>query len=313
MKKNIRKTIPALLLCLGVLLVPSATFAGEEEEDYLYVENEWNYVENSLDVSNGIPEDAEGRLLEIKEAGKLVVATEPYFAPQEFIDPSLSGQEQYVGADMELARLIAERMGVELELVPMEFTKVLTAVSEGEVDLAISALAFTPARAQTAELSKGYYFTSGEETNSLLIREVDKNRFKSIDDIAGHKLIAQRGSLQESLGADNILHYEEFLRVSTIQEVYTAVAEGTSDAAIVDIESAQAYIDSKPGCGLMLVPEITFSMEEQYEGDRVAAGKGEIPLICFVNGVIDEVLESGKYQEWYDEYEKYAKSLGLEE
>ena len=313
MKKNIRKTIQALLLCLGLLLVSPAVYAEEEEEDYLYVENEWNFVENSLDVSNGIPADAEGRLLAIKEAGKLVVATEPYFAPQEFIDPSLSGQEQYVGADMELARLIAERMGVELEIVPMEFTKVLSAVSEGEVDLAISALAFTPARAQTMELSKGYYYTSGEDTNSLMIREADKNRIKSISDLSGRKLIAQRGSLQESLGADNILGYEEFLRVSTIQEVYTAIGEGTSDAAIVDIESAQAYIDSKPGCGLVLVPEVTFSMEEQYEGDRVAADKGEIPLICFVNGVIDEVLESGKYQDWYDEYEKYAKDLGLEE
>ncbi len=313
MKKNIRKSLPALLLCLGILLVPSAAFAGEEEEDYLYVENEWNYVENSLDVSNGIPENAEGRLLEIKEAGKLVVATEPYFAPQEFIDPSLSGQEQYVGADMELARLIAERMGVELEIVPMEFTKVLTAVSEGEVDLAISALAFTPGRAQMMELSKGYYYVSGEDANSLMIRETDGKKIKSINDISGHKLIAQRGSLQESLGADNILGYEEFLRVSTIQEVYTAVEEGTSDAAIVDIESAQAYIDSNPGCGLMLVPEVTFPIEEQYEGDRVAAEKGEIPLICFVNGVIDEVLESGKYQEWYDKYEKYATELGLEE
>ncbi len=313
MRKNIRKTIPALLLCLGVLFVPLGILAGEEEEDYLYVENEWNFVENSLDVSNGIPKDAEGRLLAIKEAGKLVVATEPYFAPQEFIDPSLSGQEQYVGADMELARLIAERMGVELEIVPMEFTKVLSAVSEGEVDLAISALAFTPARAQTMELSKGYYYTSGEDTNSLLIRETDKNRIKSIDDISGLRLIAQRGSLQESLGADNIFHYEEFLRVSTIQEVYTAIEEGSSDAAVVDIESAQAYIDSKPGSNLMLVPGITFSMEEQYEGDRVAADKGEIPLICFVNGVIDEVLKSGQYQEWYDEYEKYANNLELQE
>ncbi|MBP3900008.1 MAG: transporter substrate-binding domain-containing protein [Blautia sp.] len=313
MRKNIRKTIPALLLCLGVLFVPLGILAGEEEEDYLYVENEWNFVENSMDVSDGIPEDAEGRLLAIKEAGKLVVATEPYFAPQEFIDPSLSGQEQYVGADMELARLIAERMGVELEIVPMEFTKVLSAVSEGEVDLAISALAFTPSRAQMMELSKGYYYTAGEDTNSLLIRETDKNRIKSINDLSGLRLIAQRGSLQESLGADNIQHYGEFLRVSTIQEVYSAVENATSDAAIVDIESARSYIDSTPGCGLMLVPEITFSMEEQYEGDRVAADKGEIMLICYVNGVIDEVLESGKYQEWYDEYGEHAKELGLEE
>ena len=36
--------------------------------------------------------------------------------------------------------------------------------------------------------------------------------------------------------------------------------------------------------------------------DRIAAQKGEIQLICFVNGVIDEVLESGQYMAWYNQF-----------
>ena len=52
-------------------------------------------------------------------------------------------------------------------------------------------------------------------------------------------------------------------------------------------------------------------MEEQFKGDRVAAKKDEIMLICFVNGVIDELIESGEYGEWFKEYTDYAAELGL--
>ena len=97
------KKLIAILLAVFLLSGFSAA------EDQSYVENEWNYVDGSMDVSNGIPDTANGVLARIKETGVLRVATEVYFAPQEFIDPALDGQDAYAGADMELARLIAER------------------------------------------------------------------------------------------------------------------------------------------------------------------------------------------------------------
>ena len=142
-----------LPLFLALLLCISAAALAEETEE-LYVENQWNYVENSMDVSHGIPEDAAGALERIRLRGKLLVAMEPYFPPQEFLDFSKTGQAQFVGADVELAKRIAERMGVELEIVPMEFSQVLFAVADGECDLAISALAYTPSRAVMMTLSR---------------------------------------------------------------------------------------------------------------------------------------------------------------
>ena len=47
------------------------------------------------------------RLAQIKERGYIEVATEPYFAPYEFVDPSKTGDAQYVGMDMEIAKAIA--------------------------------------------------------------------------------------------------------------------------------------------------------------------------------------------------------------
>jgi len=93
--------------------------------------------------------------------------------------------------------------------------------------------------------------------------------------------------------------------------VYDSLESGSSDAGIVDIENAEIYIRNNPDCDLAVVPGIRFSMDEQFKGDRVAAKKNEIMLICFVNGVIDEVVESGEYREWFEKYTAYAVDLGL--
>lgn len=97
------------------------------------------------------------RLNDILERGYIEIATEPYFAPNEFIDPTKSGDDAYVGSDIELANYIGESLGVEVRIKPMDFTSVLGSITTGKYDLAISALAYTPARAETMNLSKGYY------------------------------------------------------------------------------------------------------------------------------------------------------------
>ena len=306
-----RGAILALGICLTffqasaeILETPSEQ--ASEDAAIAYIENEWNYVDGSMDVSKGIPEDASGRLAMIRDSGKLTVATEPYYPPQEFIDETQTGQARFIGADMELARLIARRMGVELEIVPLEFTEVLSQVANGKYDLAISALSFTSARAAVLEMSKGYYFTNEPASTGILIREKDADVIRGVDDLAERDLAAQSGSLQETMAVESIAFYRMFRRLSSVNAVYAAVENGNVDAGIVDLKNAHAYIENHPGCGLTIVPDVYFSLQPQYQGDRIAAEKGEIELMYFVNGVIDEVLESGQYDKWFDEFAEYA-------
>ena len=304
MKQIIR--IAGLALVLALLCM-----AALAEENTQYVGNDWGFVEESMDVSQGIPEKARGELGDIRARGLLRVATEPYYPPQEFIDPSLEGQAQYVGADMELARLIAERMGVELEIVPMDFTEVLPAVAEDVCDLAISGLAYTPARASAVTLSKGYHFSESSTGNGMVIRLENAETIRTLDDLTDKMIVAQSGSLQEALTAQNVFTYKEFRRLNSIQDVYDAVQRGEADAGTVDIETAQTYLRNNPNCGMVLASDIHFVLEPQFDGDRVAAKKGEIQLMYFVNGVIDELLADGRYEQWFSESEKYAERLGL--
>ena len=285
--------------------------AAAEEAETAYVENEWNFVDGAMDVSGGIPEDAAGVLDRIRRNGVLRVATEPYFAPQEFIDPALSGQAQYVGADMKLASLIAERMGVELEIIPMEFTRVLPALTEDLCDLTISAIAYTPGRASAYALSKGYYFTDSIASTGYIIREEDREKILTEGDLADKVIVAQSSSLQEALVAEHVHSYLEYRRLSSVQDVYDAVRTGQADAGAVDMETAEAYIESNPQAGLCLVEGMNYTLDTHYQGDRMAAKKGELQLIYFVNGVINEVLESGAYEQWIEEAQARAAELGL--
>ena len=294
-------TVLAGMICLGA--------AGEEEA--LFRENSLNYVEDSMDISGGIPDYAEGVLRKVRESGVLRVATEPYFPPQEFIDPERSGQDQYVGADMEMARLIAERMGVQLQILPMDFSHVLEAAAEDECDLVISALSFTPSRAGTNEMSKGYYFAGEMAGSGIVIRAEDAEKIRAVEDLATRTLAAQSGSVQESLAAENIPYYLEFRRLGSTQEVYDAVAEGQVDAGCVDLETGSAYVQEHPEAGLMMIEAVQFRQDKEFEGDRVAAKKGELHLIAFVNGVIDEIIEKDLYHQWMEAAQARADALGV--
>lgn len=260
----------------------------------------------------GASAEGSSRLDQIKKRGVLTVATEPYFAPNESIDPSKSGNEQYVGSDIELAELIAERIGVKLELVPLEFTQVLASVAEGKYDLAISALAWTPERNEAMELSVGYNFREDSDGYGLLVKEDKLGVINGPDDLADCIIVTQSASIQETLANEQIPAYKEFKKVSSMTDAFLSVQEGKADAAIVASKNAQLYIDANPDAKMAVVPEFRFTVDEKYGGTRIGAPKGETELIEAVNEVLKEVNENGQYKAWYDEYTEYAKELGIE-
>ena len=251
------------------------------------------------------------RLEQIKERGYLEVATEPYFAPNEFIDPTRQGDDKYVGADIELARYIADSLGVECRIVPLEFTAVLSSVTEGKYDMAISALAYTPTRAEAMELSDGYYYDADATWYGLLVREEDLDEIKSADDLGDKTVVVQSGSLQELFLQQQVPACKEEKRVSATTDGFLMVQEEKADACITAATTAQLFLDANPDCGMALVDGFRFVVDETTQGTRIGMKKGETELAAEVNRIIAEVTEKGLYKEWYQEYSEYATSLGI--
>ena len=251
---------------------------------------------------------AKGDLLEeIKAQGYIELCTEPYFAPFEFVDPSKTGDDQYVGVDIEIAKYIAEKIGVELRIVPLDFTAVLAGIADGKYDIAISAIAYSPSRAEAMRLSNVYKPNSGGY--GFLTRTEDVDKYSSVEDLKDAVVITQSGSVQESLYNQNVKACKEFKLVANMTDGYLAVAEGKADVCICSTESAQLYAEANGG---LAIPDFRFEVDPNMNGTVVAMPlKGSDSLLEVVNEAIAELNAQGKIDQWNEEYTAYAAQLGI--
>lgn len=247
------------------------------------------------------------RLEKIQSAGKIVMATSPDFAPSEFQDLS-SGEAEVVGCDIELGKYIAEKLGVELEIKSMDFDAVKTAVTTGNVDMAISGLAATPERAEAMELSIDYAADDPENLgHGIIIREEDADKYKTAEDFAGCTIAAQSGSLQQELATAQLPEDITLKPIGNLGEAVMMLSTGKIDAIASDYSSGTLYCESNEG---LMMSE--FKFVDDNNATVVAVPKGETELIEAINEIIKEVNEQGLYWQWKAEATELAQSLGIE-
>lgn len=251
------------------------------------------------------------RLAQIKENGKITLVTEPYFAPMEFIDPNKSGDDQFQGVDIEIAKYIADKLDVQLEIVALDFTPLLVAMADGKYDMAISAIAYSPARAEAMNLTDVYMITGGGY--GFICRSEDVAKYNSIESLEGATVITQSGSVQEFLYNDQIkdaVKVKEFKLVDNMTTAYLAVSEGKADVCVCSTESAQLYADANGG---LAVPEFRLTVDPNMNGTVVALGPDDTDTLKeFINECIAELKAKDQITKWNDEYKVYAASLGIE-
>lgn len=248
---------------------------------------------------------SQNRLEKIKESGKLVLATSPDFAPMEFEDLS-SGEKKYVGSDIELAKYIADKLGVELQINAMDFSAVQAAIPSGQADIAISGFAWTEERAKNMELSIPFNITE-DGGQTVLVPKGEGANYTTAEDFAGLQIGAQNGSLQYNLVSSQLPDDVEIVPVGSLNDGILMLETGKIDALASDLNNAELLLESHDGI------EITdFMFEYDSQGSVAAVKKGETELIEAVNEAIEEVNEQGLYQQWKDEATELAKSLGIE-
>lgn len=249
------------------------------------------------------PAQTQTRLDKVLAEGKITNVCEPYFAPYEFIDNTKSGQEQFRGADMELARYIAKELGVELEIVPLEWSAVLTGVGAGKYDMAVAGMAYTPERAETMAMSK-IYKPGGDQ--GLLVPADKVNDYTSLADFAGKKVGFQSGTVQEQ-NVLNQLPDAEPVTFDIIQNAVLALDSGKVDAVSVSVANGEMFVSTNPD---LAVSSVQFDNSEN--GNVIGFPKGETALVDAVNKIIDQVLEQGLYDQWLEEATTEAEKLGLQ-
>ena len=254
-------------------------------------------------------DEGNDRLAQIKEKGYIELCTEPYFAPFEYVDPTKTGDDQYQGMDMEVAKYIADKIGVDLKITALDFTAVLAGVADGKYDFAISAIAYSPERAEAMRLSDVYYATN--TGYGFIVRSEDVGKYTDIDSLKDAVVITQSGSVQEALYNQYVNGAcKEFKLVANMTDGYLAVSEGKADVCICSTASASLYAQANGGLD---IPDFRFEVDPNMNGVCVAMPtEGTESLAELINQCIAELNESGKPEEWYSQYESAAAELGIE-
>jgi ABC-type amino acid transport substrate-binding protein len=220
----------------------------------------------------------------IGETRALRVGMDASFPPFEFI----SADGTLAGFDVDLARELGRRLGVEVRFVvnlPTDGLYDALALGAGGerpgVDLVISALVVNPAR--MADVAYAPYFDAGQ----MLVVRSDETSVEAMADLGGRTLAVEFGSRgdQEARKWARRLAELEVLSRQTAAEALVAVEAGEADAALVDYVSALQF-----GTDGGLVVVGTPVVSEPY---AVAVSKDSPRLLRAVEGALAEMETDG--------------------
>ena len=246
-------------------------------------------------LSMGMISSAEDASFNTVAEGKLTIGTSPDFAPYEFYHIDENGTPQLAGFDIALAQRIADDIGLELEVVPIDFGGILTELQSGNIDLGISGFSPTPERAETFDFSDLYY-TGGQ---AFCVAMENKDAFSSYEDFAGLSVGAQTGSIQYGLAEENTPD-ANIVGLTKVTDIVMELINGTLDGAFIEKDVALQYAKNYPDLCVL------WDVEFDSEGSAIALKKGNEGLLDAVNGVIAQALEDGSMGEYIEEAQALA-------
>lgn len=244
-------------------------------------------------------------LARICEAGLIKVSTDPEYPPQSFLDPETNELD---GFDIDVAKEIAKRLGVEAEFETPSFDAVVAGAWSERWDMSVGSVTITPERAEVLDFTQAYYFTPAQ------MSALSSSGFTSLDDFAGTTVCVGSGTTYFFwLNGELTLPEEAGEITDPPADVEVTTLETDTDCA----ESWQAgrtdfegWLTAYPtalgvqadGLEIDLVGDPVF-----YEPLAVAFDKAvedNDSLVAAVDAIIGEMHEDGTLtalsEEWYD-------------
>ena len=215
--------------------------------------------------------------------GTLKMATNAQFPPYEFYE----GQE-IVGIDAEIAKLIADKLGMELVIEDMEFDSVLLAVPSGKVDIGMAGLTVDETRLVSMDFSTPY------ATGKQVIIVPEGSEIASPDDLKGKKIGVQLSTTGDIYCSDEFGE-EAMDRYSKGADAVVALTQGKVDAVVIDNEPAKVFVAENEGLKIL---ETEYAVEDY----AIAIAKGNTSLLNKINAALAELTASGDIQTIIDKY-----------
>ena len=228
----------------------------------------------------------------------LTVATSPDFAPYEFYSIDENENPTLAGFDIALAQYIADYLGLELEIIPMDFDGTLSELSAKKVDLALSGYSPDPTREDKMDFSDIYY-VGGQ---SFVTVQDKADSFSTLADAnkAEYQIGAQLGSIQADLAKENTPD-ADIVELSKVTDIIAELLSGKLDGAFIETVVAEAYAKNYPELC------VKFAVPYEQEGSVVGVSKDNGALLAAVNLAIAAAKEDGSMDKFVAEANTLAE------
>lgn len=219
----------------------------------------------------------------IKTAGKFIVASDLSYAPMEFVK---EGTNEAIGADIDLARCIAEAWGVTLEVQNTSFDAIIPALTSKKADVIMSSMSVTDERKQQVDFVE--YLVAG---SGILVKKGNPEKIQTLADLCGKQVAIQVGTVQIDEAEEQNATCSQKIQVTTFEQntdTIQAVASGRADAALMDYPVA-AY-----GASQVAGTEV---VGEQYNTGPygIAVRKDDAEVRQGLEAALRAMREKGKY------------------
>ena len=226
----------------------------------------------------------------------LRVAMECAYAPYNWTQADdsngavpISGTNDYAyGYDVMMAKLIAESMGKELEIVKLDWDSLVPAVMSGDVDLVIAGQSITAERLEVVDFSDPYFYAS---IVTLTKADSAYASAASVADLEGATCTSQLGTIWYDICLPQIPNANILTAQETAPAMLVALESGAVDLVVTDMPTALAatavYSD-------MVLLDFTgtegeFEVSEEEINLGISMKKGNAELLAAVNGVLAEL------------------------
>ena len=214
-------------------------------------------------------------------ADTLIMGSNCSFPPFEYIDE----QGNAAGFDVEIANLIAEKLGLELYVEDMNFDGLLLALDNGEVDLVIAAMTITEKRQEMVNFSTPYF-----NAQQVVVVQKGYEGIQSYEDIQDKAVSVQDGTTGFLMATEDLgIPADKVVAFKTANDAVAELKLGRVDCMILDSAPAQVFVAQNDD--LMILEGIDTPTEEY----GIAIKKDNEDLLAAVNELLAEIMENGVY------------------
>lgn len=233
-------------------------------------------------------------LSEIIGRGKLMVGmdvSDIRYQPFEMKDRN----GQIVGFDVDLAEMMADELGVNLEIVPTNWDGIIPALIDGKFDLIISGMAISTERNKAINFSTPYYLSG----KCLLINRRDAFHIKDFRDLNRNGTVVVT-TFSDDMVLNRYFPETDIIRFKSDEEAVREVIERRADAFIADKARIAIFAAKYPGNTTAIITPFT------YEPIAIGMRKGDVDLLNWVNNCIEIMKGDGRLpaleKEWMEQY-----------